>query len=57
VSLSGLASNPAQLPAAIGSYNEFVSAASGEFLSNPPPALLAIQAVLSQLSTAASSAK
>ena len=56
-SISGLANNPAQLAPAIGNYNQFVAAASGEFLANPPQAFLALQTVLSQMSAAASGAR
>jgi hypothetical protein len=55
--LSGLASSPSQLAPAIGNYNQFVKAASGEFLTSPPQAFLAVQAVLSQLSSAARGTK
>jgi hypothetical protein len=56
-SLAGLASNPSHLAPAIGSYNQFVSAASARFLANPPPEFLAVQSVLSRLTIAAAAAK
>jgi hypothetical protein len=53
-SLTGLLSNPApgQLAAAVGNYNEMIQSAPASLLLNPPPQLLAIQAVLARLSAA-----
>jgi hypothetical protein len=56
-SFSRLGSNPARLPAAIAQYNRFAKAASGEFISNPPPEFLALHTVLARLTAAASGAK
>jgi len=56
-SFSRLGSNPAQLPSTISKYNRFTKAASGEFISNPPPEFLALHTVLARLTAAASSAK
>jgi hypothetical protein len=56
-SFSGLGSNPAQLPSTISKYNRFTKAASGEFISNPPPEFLALHTVLAQLTAAAGKAK
>ncbi len=52
-SLSGLAFYSAQLPTAIGDYNNFVQAASPSFLANPPPEFLAVHRVLAILTAAA----
>lgn len=56
-SFSGLASNPAQLPAAVEEYNRFTRAASDAFIANPPPEFLALHTVLSRLTAAARAAK
>jgi hypothetical protein len=56
-SFSRLGSNPAQLPSTISKYNRFTKAASGEFISNPPPEFVALHTVLARLTAAASSAK
>jgi hypothetical protein len=56
-SLSGLGMNPAQLPTAVGEFNNLVQVASPAFLANPPQEFLAIQAVLNALVTAAAAAK
>jgi hypothetical protein len=56
-SFSRLGSNPAQLPSTISKYNRFTKAASGEFISNPPPEYLALHTVLARLTAAASNAK
>jgi hypothetical protein len=54
---SGLGSNPAKLPSAIGAFNRFTRAASSAFISNPPPEYLALHTVLARLTAAARSAK
>ncbi|MBO3463500.1 hypothetical protein G7B40_009990 [Aetokthonos hydrillicola Thurmond2011] len=41
--------NPSKLLGAVNAYNKLINNSSAEFLNNPPPALLAIQSVLSQL--------
>jgi enamine deaminase RidA (YjgF/YER057c/UK114 family) len=56
-SFAGLGSNPANLPSAISRFNRFTRAASGEFISNPPPEFLALHTVLAQLTAAAGKAK
>jgi hypothetical protein len=56
-SFSGLGSNPAQLPSTISRFNRFTKAASGKFISNPPPEYLALHTVLARLTAAASNAK
>jgi hypothetical protein len=56
-SISGLGSNPAQLPSTISRFNRFTKAASGDFISNPPPEFVALHTVLARLTAAASSAK
>jgi hypothetical protein len=56
-SFSGLGSNPAQLPSTLSEYNRFTKAASGEFISNPPPEFLAMHTVLARLTAAASPTK
>jgi len=56
-SLSGLGSNPANLPSAISRFNRFTKAASGVFISNPPPEFLAVHTVLARLTAAAAGAK
>jgi hypothetical protein len=56
-SFSGLGSNPARLPSTISAYNRFTKAASGEFISNPPPEFVALHTVLARLTAAATAAK
>jgi hypothetical protein len=52
-SMSGLASNPAQLPQAVADYNGFVNSAPASFLTRPPAEFVAVQAVLVKLIAAA----
>jgi hypothetical protein len=52
-SMSGLASNPAQLPQAVADYNRFVNSAPASFLTRPPAEFVAVQAVLVKLIAAA----
>ncbi len=47
--VSNVKVNPTQLVAAVKAYNNLINASSAQFLNNPPPELLAIRAVLSQL--------
>ncbi len=56
-SLQGLTAggsvSPPELVAAAEAYNAVIDASSGDFLTNPPPELLAIQSALSRLVNAA----
>ena len=47
--VSNVKVNPTRLLAAVKAYNNLINASSAQFLNNPPPELLAIRAVLSQL--------
>lgn len=48
-SLSGLTYDPARVPKAVISFNDFVQAASPEFLANPPAEFVAVHAVLQKI--------
>ncbi len=47
--ISNVKVNPAQLMAAVKAYNNLINGSSAQFLNSPPPELLAIRSVLSQL--------
>ena len=47
--VSNVKVNPTRLLAAVKAYNNLINASSAQFLNNPPPELLAIRSVLSQL--------
>ncbi len=47
--VSNVKVNPNQLVAAVKAYNNLINASSAQFLNNPPPELLGIRSVLSQL--------
>ena len=47
--VSNVKVNPTRLVAAVKAYNDLINASSAQFLNNPPPELLAIRSVLSQL--------
>ena len=49
-SLTGLAYDPARITKAVASFNDFVDAASPEFLANPTAEFVALHAVLQKLS-------
>ena len=55
--LQGNKVDPKRLLAAVAAYNALIKASSAEFLQNPPPELITIRAVLSELVNAAQSAQ
>ena len=56
-SFSGLGSHTAKLPSTISRFNRFTKAASGTFISNPPPEFVALHTVLARLTAAATGTK